>query len=63
MHGRWVTRVWEHEPTLYAPAKYRRACKYEALIPDPLTGRDLAIDARVAGVVSEAEQAIGELNA
>jgi Fic family protein len=63
MHGRWMTRVWEHEPTLYAPAKYRRACKYEALIPDPLTELDLTIDARVAGIVSEAEQAIGELNA
>jgi alkylation response protein AidB-like acyl-CoA dehydrogenase len=63
MHGRWVTRVWEHEPALYAPAKYRRACKYEALIPDPLTGLDLTIDARVAGIVSEAEHAIGELNA
>jgi Fic family protein len=63
MRGQLVSRVWEHEPTLYAPSKYRRACRYEALIPDPITGIDFTLDARMAGAVSEAENAIRELNA
>jgi Fic family protein len=63
MRGRLVTRAWEHEPTLYAPPKYRRACRYEALIPDPITEIDFSLDARVAAIVSEAENAIRELNA
>jgi Fic family protein len=60
--GRRVSLTWTYDPTLYAPAKYRRACKYEAYIPDRLTGQRFSLDAEVAGVVSEAEAAIRELN-
>ena len=63
MRGRFVTRVWKHDPSLYAPAKYRRACKYEAFIPQPIAGMTFSLDARGAGVVSDAENAIRELNA
>lgn len=63
MRGRLVTRTWEHEPTLYAPPKYRRACRYEALIPDPIADIDFTLNARIAAIVSEAENAIHELNA
>jgi len=30
--------TWQHEPRLQAPAKYRRACRYDAFIPEPLLG-------------------------
>lgn len=62
MPGRRVSLIWHHDPTIYAPAKYRRACRYEAFIPDPLTGMPLSLDAAVAGVVSEGEAAIRGLN-
>jgi Fic family protein len=63
MPGHYVSRVWTYDPTLDAPAKYRRACKYDAFIPVRLTGLSLKIEATVAGVVSEAEAAIRDLNA
>lgn len=62
MRGRLVSLIWQHDPTIYAPPKYRRACKYDAFIPDFLSGESLQLDAKVAGVVSEAEGAIRELN-
>jgi hypothetical protein len=33
MPGRHVSRVWTDDPTIDAPAKYRRACKYDAFVP------------------------------
>ncbi len=62
MPGRRVSLIWQHDPTIYAPARYRRACKYEAFLPDPLRGLPLSLAAEVAGVVSEAEAAIRRLN-
>lgn len=62
MPGRHVSRVWTYNPTLDAPAKYRRACKYEAFIPVKLGELPLRLEATVAGVASEAEAAIRELN-
>ena len=62
MRGRFVSLVWQHNPTLYAPPKYRRACEYEAFIPDTLTGTEFTLDARLAGVVSEAESRVRDLN-
>ncbi len=63
MSGHYITRIWPHDPTLYAPARYRRACRYEAFVPDPIATAAFALDAQVSGAVSEAEQAIGNLNA
>ena len=62
MAGRRISLVWQHDPTLYAPARYRRACRYDAFVPDPLTGMTLSLDAETAGIVSEAENAIRRLN-
>ncbi len=62
MPGRHVSRVWTYDPTIDAPARYRRACKYDAFIPVRLTELSLKMEATVAGVVSEAEAAIRELN-
>ncbi|MBA2671414.1 MAG: Fic family protein, partial [Gemmatimonadetes bacterium] len=62
MPGHRVSLIWQHDPTIYAPARYRRACRYEAFIPDRLIGQRLSLDAEVGGVVSEAEDAIRRLN-
>lgn len=62
MPGHRVSLTWQHDPSLYAPAKYRRACKYEAFIADPLTGLPLSLPVEIAGIVSEAEAAIHGLN-
>jgi Fic family protein len=62
MPGRLVPRTWQHDPTLDAPAKYRRACGYEAFVPDELSSLVVHLDARLAGLVHEAEEAIRILN-
>ena len=63
MRGKLVTRTWEYDPTLYAPARYRRACRYEAFIPNLLAGDQFSLPSRVLGIVSDAEQAIMSLKA
>ena len=63
MPGRYVHLTWQADPTVYAPARYRRACGYDAFIPDLLRDLDVRLRAEVAGVLSEAEAAIGALNA
>lgn len=63
MGGRPVTLTWAPDPGSHAPRKYRRACRYDAFIPDPLTELDPRLDMELAGVVSEAEAAVRELNA
>lgn len=63
MRGTLVTRVWESDPSLYAPRTYRKACKYQAFIPQALAGSEFDLNSRVAGVVSDAELAIMSLNA
>ncbi len=62
MRGRYVRRVWESNPALYAPPRYRRGCEYDAFIPEPISELQLALPGDVAGVVSEAEKAVAELN-
>lgn len=62
MRGRLITKTWEWNPVLYAPPKYRRACTYEAFIPEALTGTLFDLSSAVAGVVSDAQQAIMRLN-
>jgi Fic family protein len=63
MRGRLVPRTWRYDPTLYAPARYRRACAYEAFVPDPVAGFDAPLSGETAGVVSDAEAAVHALNA
>ena len=63
MRGRTIRLIWPHDPTSDAPPRHRRACGYEAFIPDPLSGSGLDLPGQVAGLVSEAEKAIGDLNA
>ena len=62
MRGRHLRRTWQHDPALYAPARYRRACQYDAFIPEPVANLSLDLPGDVAGVLSEAEQAVADLN-
>jgi len=63
MSGRTVTLTWQHDPASNAPVSYRRACKYDAFLPDPLVAENVALDALTMGIVSEAEHSIRSLNA
>lgn len=62
MRGTLVPSIWQHDPALYAPPRYRRACAYDIFIPDSLDDLPL-IEPNVAGTVSAAEAAIRQLNA
>lgn len=62
MPGRYVSLTWQHDPTLDAPPRYRRACRYDAFIPPMLTGLPLSLEVSIAGVVQEADAAIRGLN-
>lgn len=63
MPGTLLSQTWHFNPTIDAPARFRRACKYNAFIPTELSALKFSLGAGVAGAVSEAEQAIHELNA
>ena len=62
MLGRLVAKTWEWNPVLYAPPKYRRACAYEAFIPEVLTGSEFDLSSAATGAMSDALQAIMSLN-
>jgi Fic family protein len=63
MPGRHVSKVWQFDPTINAPARYKRACRYRAFIPDELRSLQLSLPAQTAGLVSDADDAIRKLNA
>ncbi len=62
MRGKYIRRVWRADPTIYAPARYRRACEYDAFIPDEIAALAFSLPSDVAGVVSDAEKTIADLN-
>jgi len=62
VRGQYVHHIWQADPRVYAPPRYRRACEYDAFIPDAVADLDLVLPGDVAGVVSDAEKAIAELN-
>jgi len=62
MRGSLVSETWVWDPALYAPPRYRKACRYSAFIPETLAGAKFDLPSTVAGVVSDAEQAIMRLN-
>ncbi len=62
MRGRLLRQIWRYDPALHAPPRYRRACEYEAFVPDPVTDLSLSLPGDVGAVVSEAETAIAKLN-
>jgi Fic family protein len=62
MPGRLIQRVATYDPALHAPPRYRKACRYEAFLPDALDGFRLRLDGELAGLIAEAEAQIAELN-
>lgn len=62
MRGRYVHQTWQADPTIYAPPRYRRACEYDAFVPEPVADVEIVLPGGVAGVVSDAEKAIADLN-
>ena len=62
MPGRLVSRTWPYDPARDAPSRYRRACNYDVHIPDELATVPVRLDGGLAGLVSDAEQALRELN-
>ncbi len=63
MSGGLIPRTWHFDPSIDAPPKYRRACRYNAFLPDTLSALTLNLDARLAGLISEAESSLRQLNA
>jgi hypothetical protein len=62
MRGRYVKGVWTYDGSVYAPARHRRPCRYDAFLPDPVAGFSEAVPAELAGIVSDAEAAVRALN-
>jgi Fic family protein len=63
MRGRMISLIWPHDPTRDAPPRHRRACEYEAFVPNAVSGLRIDLPGPVTGVVSEAEKAVADLNA
>lgn len=64
MAGKRVLLKWRHNSAIDAPAKHKKACKYEAFIPDSLGELSLLqLGVETMAAVSDAEKAILELNA
>jgi Fic family protein len=63
MRGKLVSQTWQWNPVLHAPSRYRKACNYNAFVPDPLVGSEFTLSSGVAATVAEAEKAIQGLNA
>lgn len=63
MRGRLLRRTWQHDPARYAPPRHRRACAYDAFLPDPIAGIEVTLGGDSLATLSDAEAAIRELNA
>jgi Fic family protein len=63
MPGQLIPQTWEYRDELDAPRRYRRACHYQAFIPDEISSLNLHLPVEIAGLVTEAEAAVRELNA
>jgi len=63
VRGRLESRTWRHDPALYAPPRYRRACAYDAFIPMGIAGFASPMSTEAAAVTAEAAAAIHLLNA
>ena len=60
--GRRETRLWPADPGAYGGRKARRAGRYEVFIPDPIHGRDFALDGDAVAAIAEATRALQQLD-
>jgi Fic family protein len=63
MAGTYVRKTWRHDPHADAPRRYRKACAYDAFIPDPISELEIRLTGGLAAIISEAETGIASLNA
>lgn len=61
--GRLSSRKWPVDPTSFGPRRARTGGTYEAYVPEPLQSWALALDARVAADLSDAERSMMTLDA
>jgi len=62
MRGHTEQRIWQSDPALYAPPRYRRACSYTTFTPDSVASFNEVFPAELAGIIAEAEAAVHSLN-
>jgi Fic family protein len=62
MRGTKVVQTWQWNPALYAPVRWRKACRYEAFIPAGLHGFAEPLTSELAAATSDAESALHRLN-
>src|SRR3989442_7461403 len=62
MRGQLIRKVWPYDPALHAAPRYRRACEYEAFVPELLTDLAISLPGDVATLVSEADRKSTRLN-
>lgn len=62
MPGKKIRQTWPFNPALDAPPKYRRACHYDAFVPDPFAKLDVRLESSAQGLISDAEARILDLN-
>jgi Fic family protein len=60
--GIWIDQTWAADTAAGVPAKYRRACRYRAYLPDRLADVAVELPLDLAGLVSEAETVIRALD-
>jgi Fic family protein len=63
LRGHLKQATWQYDPALYAAPRYRKACSYNAFVPDPIASFVGSLSSDTAAAVSDAEAAIHALNA
>jgi Fic family protein len=62
MAGEFISKTWQSEPGLEAPARYKKACRYELFFPNLIADFNEVITVESSALVSKAEAAIHRLN-
>jgi Fic family protein len=60
--GRYKSKTWVSEPALDAPARYKKACKYQTFTPDPISDFNECLPVEDIALTAKAEKLIHELN-
>lgn len=59
----WIERRWKGDPGAMGGRKARQFLTYRAFVPDPIAAIQPVVTFETAGLISEAETAVGQLNA
>jgi Fic family protein len=58
----WIERRWEGDPGATGGRTARQSFTYRAFVPDPIAAIRPVVSFETAGLISEAETAVGQLN-